>query len=102
MNNENEEYKNTSNNPLIVLAGILIGGLMGAVAMLLLAPKSGKDTRVDIQNKGIELRDRVSGFMDDAISQVRSTTSDIANSGRQKTEESKQRGQDLAVEQSTT
>jgi len=102
MSDENEEFKNTFNNPLMVLVGILIGGLAGAVTMLLLAPKSGKDTRVDIQNKGIELRDRASGFVDDAISQLRSTTSDIANSGRQKIEEIMQRGQDPAVEQSTT
>jgi gas vesicle protein len=102
MNGVNEEYKNTFNNPLMVLAGILIGGLAGAVAMLLLAPKSGKDTRVDIQNKGTELRDQAAGVVDNIVLQVRSTTTDIANSGRQKIEEIKQRGQDLTVEQSTT
>ncbi|MCJ7715332.1 MAG: YtxH domain-containing protein [Anaerolineales bacterium] len=102
MNNEieeTEEYKNTSTNPLKVLAGILIGGLAGAVAMLLLAPKSGKDTRIQIQNKSIELVDRAAGFVDDTISQVHSITNEIANGGRQKFEEIKQHGQDLAVEQ---
>ena len=83
MNNETEENKNTSTT-LMVLAGILIGGLAGAVAMLLLAPKSGKDTRVQIQNKGTELRDQAAGFVDDTVSQVRSTTTNIANGGRQK------------------
>jgi len=37
------------------LKGLIIGGLIGAVAALLLAPKSGKETRADICNKTEEL-----------------------------------------------
>ncbi|MBN2044533.1 MAG: YtxH domain-containing protein [Anaerolineales bacterium] len=99
MNNQIEEYKSTSTNPLKVLTGILIGGLAGAAAMLLLAPQSGKDTRLQIRNRGLQLRDQASGFVGDAVSQVRSITNDIANGGREKFDEIKQHGQDLAVEQ---
>ncbi len=37
------------------LKGLIIGGLIGAVAGLLLAPKSGRETRADICNKTDEL-----------------------------------------------
>ncbi len=37
------------------LKGLIVGGLFGAVAALLLAPKSGKETRADICNRTEEL-----------------------------------------------
>ena len=42
MINENLEYKHPANSVLNVLVGMLIGGLAGAVTMLLVAPQSGK------------------------------------------------------------
>lgn len=39
-------------------AGLVIGGLVGAAAALLTAPKSGEETRTLIKDKSIELRDR--------------------------------------------
>jgi gas vesicle protein len=63
---------------LVVLAGILIGGLAGAVTMLLLAPQSGRDTRRQIRGKSIELRDRTSEMMDDTMTQVRTNTNKVA------------------------
>jgi len=74
MNYENQEYKYHANNVLGVLTGILVGGLAGAVTMLLLAPQSGKDTRRQIREKGIELRDRTSEIMEDTMAQVRTNT----------------------------
>ena len=68
---ENQEYRYPTNSMLNVLAGVLIGGLAGAVAMLLLAPQSGKDTRRHIQKKGIELRDRTTGMVEDTMAKVR-------------------------------
>lgn len=73
MNNENHLV----NKVLGVLAGILIGGLAGAVAMLLLAPQSGRDTRKQIREKGIELRDRTSEMMEDTMAQVRRNTNKL-------------------------
>ena len=91
------EYHN--NNILSVLAGLLIGGLAGAIAMLLLAPQSGKDTRMQIQEKGIELRDRTTGIVEDVMAQVRLDKNKLTIEGRQKAKELLQQGQALVVEQ---
>ena len=77
MNYENQEYRYPSNNVLGVLAGILVGGLAGAVTMLLLAPQSGKDTRRQIREKSIELRDRTSEMMEDTMTQVRTNSNKL-------------------------
>ena len=99
MINENQEYKHPTNNMLSVLVGMLVGGLAGAVTMLLLAPQSGKDTRSQIQEKGIELRDRTTEIVEETIAQVRLNANKLTVEGREKIKELKQHGQELAVEQ---
>jgi len=99
MVNEDQEYKSPTNNTLSVLLGVLIGGLAGAVTVLLLAPQSGKDTRMQIREKGIELRDRTTELVEDTLAQVRSKANEITTGGREKVKELKQQGQDLVVEQ---
>jgi gas vesicle protein len=47
-----------NNNPQRVLLGLVIGGLAGVVTMLLFAPQSGKQTRDQIEEKAIELREQ--------------------------------------------
>jgi gas vesicle protein len=98
MINENQEYRYHA-NPLNVVVGILIGGLAGAVTMLLLAPRSGKDTRMQIQEKGLELRDRTNEIVEETLAQVRSSVNKLTLDGREKFNELKQHGQELAVEQ---
>ena len=98
MIDENQEYKYHA-NPLNVVVGMLIGGLAGAVTMLLLAPQSGKDTRMQIQEKGLELRDRTNEIVEDTLAQVRLNVNKIVLDGREKIKELKQHGQELAVEQ---
>jgi gas vesicle protein len=101
MLNENQQpvviYRKS--NTLGVLAGMLIGGLTGAVTMLLMAPQSGKETRMQIQEKAIELRDRTNVLLEDTVAQVRSNTNKITVVGREKMNEFKQQGQVLVVEQ---
>ena len=77
MNYENQDYRYLAKSILGVLAGILVGGLAGAVTMLLLAPQSGKDTRKQIREKSIELRDRTSEMIDDTMAQVRTNTNKL-------------------------
>ena len=99
MLHDNQEFPYHNNNVFGVFIGLLVGGLVGAVAMLLLAPQSGKDTRLQIQRKGIELRDQTSKMLEDTMSQVRSSAGKISVGGRRKAEELIQQGQALVVEQ---
>ena len=92
MNYENQEYRYRTNNTLGVLVGMMIGVLAGAATMLLLAPQSGKDTRMQIQKKSSELRDRTTAMVEDTIAQVRTNANKI-------TMGLKNYGQELAVEQ---
>jgi gas vesicle protein len=71
------KYEHPANNASGVLGGLLIGALVGAVAMLLLAPRSGRDTRTQIQKKGVELRDRTTEMVEDTLAQVRSNPSKV-------------------------
>jgi len=92
MIHENQEYKYPANNIAGVLVGMLIGGLAGAVTMLLLAPQSGKDTRKQLQEKSIELRNRTTEMVEDTMAQVRTKANDL-------TANLKDRGQEIAVKQ---
>lgn len=77
MIHENQEYRYPASNIAGVLVGMLIGGLAGAVAALLMAPQSGRDTRRQIQEKSIELRDRTTELVDDTMAQVRTKANKI-------------------------
>ena len=92
MIHENQEYRYPTNNIVGVLAGMLIGGLAGAVTMLLLAPQSGRDTRKQIKEKSIELRDRTTELVEDTMAQVRTKANKI-------TIGLKAHAQEMAVEQ---
>jgi len=98
MVNENQEPE-YHNNILGVLAGLLIGGLAGAVTMLLLAPQPGKRTRMQIRQKGFELRDQATGMMEDAMAQARLDGNKITRDGRRKAKELLHQGQDLVTGQ---
>jgi len=99
MTNQTQIPKSQSGDIGSVLAGLLIGAAAGAAAALLLAPQSGRDTRMQIREKGIELRDRTTGMVDDAVRRVRSGTGMLVADGRQKVEEIKEQGQALLAEQ---
>ena len=102
MENNIEEYTYGINNTKNVLIGLLIGGLAGAAAMLLLPPQSGKRTRAlihQIRQKSIQLRDRTNNNIIKAVAQVRSKTNSITAEVREVAGELKQLGQDKLVEQ---
>jgi gas vesicle protein len=86
-------------NILGVLIGALIGGLAGAITMLLFAPQSGEKTRMQIQEKGIELRDLATEMVDETLTQLRVDSKKIAEIGNQKAKELMQQGQELVAGQ---
>lgn len=76
-----------------LLAGLLIGVLAGAVAMLLLAPRSGKKTRARLQRQGHELGDQTAASIEDALAQARDITHQITLDARQQARQLEKRGQ---------
>ena len=90
---------NDNSTAMYFLTGLLIGGLAGTAAMLLLAPQSGKETRDQIQAKGIELRDGASDTVEKTVEQVRQKGQQISTDVREKAGELQQRGQDMIDEQ---
>jgi len=99
MNHKNQELHNRNQTVLGVLIGMLVGGLAGAVTMLLLAPQSGQKTRKQIEDKSIELRDLTTDLVEDTLSQVRSKANKLMATGRKNLYELKHQGQELAMEQ---
>jgi len=82
-----------------VMIGLLIGGLAGAVTMLLVAPQSGKQTRTLITDKTLQLRDETSKNIKEAFERVRQETNRLKSDVQGKAVELKQLGQDKLVEQ---
>jgi len=99
LDNHYHEHENGVNQVGGFFAGLLIGGLAGAVAMLLLAPQSGKRTRTQIQLKGMELRDQTTEAVEDAMVQARTKGRQIRADVREKADELQQRGQAVLDEQ---
>jgi gas vesicle protein len=99
MENNIKEHVFDTENAKNLLLGLLVGGLTGAAAMLLLAPQSGKQTRTKIRQDSIELRDRTTTGIDKAVAQVRSETDRITAEVQEKAGELKQLGQEKLVEQ---
>jgi gas vesicle protein len=102
MDNNSHENGNDVNNPSGFLAGLMVGGLAGAGAMLLLAPRSGKKTRAKIQQKGVELREQTGESVVGAVAQARTKARQTATSLRKQAEELQQRGQDAPDQREVT
>lgn len=82
-----------------VLTGIVVGGLIGATAMMLLAPRSGEELRAEIKDRAIDLRDRTTEGVKDRVLQVRSKAENLKGGLKGRSNDFKQRGQDVLIEQ---
>ena len=91
--------ENNMNNLKNVVIGMLIGGLAGAAAMLLLAPQSGKRTRTQIQQKSNQLRNQTTDMVNKEIDQVRFDTNKQISNVQDKAGQLKQLGQEKLVKQ---
>ena len=74
--------------------GLLIGGLIGAGAALLSAPRTGPETRQMLRYKGEELRGRAMDVAED----TRMRAEEITRKGTQKANQLVERGQEVVQE----
>ena len=81
-----------------VMAGMIIGGLVGAVIALLYAPSSGEETRAKISGKAIELRNRATETVNDTVSQTKSKAQELKENTLDRAAEMKQRAKTITDE----
>jgi len=76
------QAKPSVQNRVLTYAGFVAAGLViGGAAALLLAPKSGRETRADIKSGAKELSDRVGATAVSAIEVAKRTANDMKNHG---------------------
>jgi len=98
MDNYDQQTGNIAKYVWSFLVGVLLGGVTGAMAMLLLAPQSGKQTRDQIRQQGIELREQTVKTVEGAVTQARGKARQITDDVRERAGELQQRGQDMLDE----
>ena len=94
------DHKYTNGNSQLggFLVGLLVGGLVGATAMLFLAPNSGKKTRANIQRKGAEVHDQVVKGVEEATAQVRAKAHEVTHDVKKGAGDLQKHGQDVIDE----
>jgi gas vesicle protein len=57
--------------------GFFVGALVGGAAALLLAPQSGEETRAQIRDKGIELKEKAETTYGEVINEIEDSTTEL-------------------------
>lgn len=103
-NKKSNKRKDDDNNlsgffaGLMLFTGLLLGSLIGAGVMLLMAPQSGKKTRRQLRRRGRDLREQTTDAVDDTVAQVRAKAHQVTTSIHEQSEALQQRGHDVIDE----
>jgi gas vesicle protein len=89
----------TARHPATFLGGLLLGGLVSAIALFLFVPQSGQKTRQLIQQKAFDLRDQTTARVEVAKKQASSFAGHFKDDLSDKAKELKQQGKEVLVEQ---
>ena len=79
-------------------AGLVIGGLVGAVIALLTAPQSGEETRAQIRDASIELKDRANETITEAREKAEAITADARRRAEEITAEARKRADKMIAD----
>lgn len=93
------EMQHTTSSGKSVITGLLIGGAIGAVTALLMAPRSGQETRAEIRNKAMEYRDRTMDVVNETVSQAKSKANELKEGVVEKADELRSRGKHTVNQQ---
>lgn len=99
MVNKNQVLEPRLSNIPGILLGTLVGGLAGALTMLVLAPQSGKEARAQLQKKGGELRDQTAAMAHAAVEKIHSDGTELVVEGRHKVQDFAHQGKMLVARQ---
>jgi gas vesicle protein len=102
MNTKNQEFEYVEKQPSrarSLLTGLFVGSLVGAGTVLLLAPQPGAQTRAEVRQGAMHLRDRTTETVKDKVTQVKSKANQIKADVQYKAEDLQHQGQDLLVRQ---
>jgi gas vesicle protein len=80
------------------LAGLLIGGVLGALAGIFFAPKSGKELRSDIKEKGSEVLKDAKEIYADASTKAKDLIDEIKHQVQELKKEAEGAGEKIADE----
>jgi len=102
-NSPSDKYELENSNAFLAalsfIAGLVLGALAGAVTALLIAPQSGKKTRLQIRRKGKGLRKQTAEAVKDGVDQLRDIASEATTSIHEQAENLQQRGQKIVDQQ---
>ena len=65
------------NSSLDFIKGFIIGGAIGAIAALLMAPRPGEETRTQIRTKGTELKEKAETTVAEMQKRVDASAADL-------------------------
>jgi gas vesicle protein len=79
-------------------AGLIVGGLIGAAMALLMAPQSGEETRAQIRDASLELKDRANETIAEAREKAEAITADARRRAEEITADARKRGEEIVAE----
>ena len=102
MNTEKQEFEyveQKSSPTRSLLKGLFIGSLVGAGTVLLLVPQSGGQTRAEIKDGAMHLRDRASETVKDKVTQVKAKANQIKSDVQIKAVDLQEQGKHVLIRQ---
>jgi gas vesicle protein len=79
-------------------AGLVIGGLVGAAIALLMAPQTGEETRAQIRDASVDLKDRANATLADAREKAEAITADARRRAEEIMADARGRAEDIVAE----